>query len=698
MAARGGVNRYPRPGDRIAPITLSQVLTEPAPDRLVAGTPAEGLELSQLDETIWEKLPLQAVFALAEIVVDRVAAACARKLFHRRHFPRPPEGLALEELRLEHRTHLCLEREGFGQRPERLGDRTIGEVLAIRAFGPRCLVDLLSALETFLARGSRLDRQLTMEAGRLAHLPEAARARSDDPRFGPLMQEVDVRAATAKDLAARLLARTQDPPDPSHVTEQLHRLWRRIVSMPERALEEELIAIFASTPHCRNREIVIGYYGWADGRSHTLAEIGARYGMTRERTRQICAKLVRRSDPASILAPVTDRTLDFVARRLPRPVAGLEKEIADAGLTAVGMRLEGVEAAARLLGRAVPFRIVPLGRGRLAVRPHQAAVPAAAAETARKEAYYHGASTVGRIVELLSGKYAGRVDAALVAEAIQLIDDFCWLDRAAGWFRLASVSKHGLPKAIDKVLAVAGQIRVADLQAAIQRSHRIGKTRPPQTMLLEFCRQMPGVRVEGDLVIADPAKDWQEVLTGVEARLVGVLKQHGPVMERSALEELCVADGMNRFSFHAFLASSPVIAQYGHSVYGLLGAVTTPESVRSLVAKHRAERTAARVLDKHGRTADGRIWLSYRLSKAASTYAVITVPAALKEVVSGKFELVSAEGRRVGVLAAKDGRAWGLGSFLRKQGARPDDYLVVTLDLDRRKATVALDGKPWIPQ
>jgi hypothetical protein len=39
-----------------------------------------------------------------------------------------------------------------------------------------------------------------------------------------------------------------------------------------------------------------------------------------------------------------------------------------------------------------------------------------------------------------------------------------------------------------------------------------------------------------------------------------------------------------------------------------------------------------------------------------------------------------------------------LGSFLRKQGARPDDYLVVTLDLERRQATVAIDGDPWIPQ
>ena len=48
-------------------------------------------------------------------------------------------------------------------------------------------------------------------------------------------------------------------------------------------LEEELIEIFATTPFTRNRQILIGYYGWEDGRQHTLTEVGTRFGITRER-------------------------------------------------------------------------------------------------------------------------------------------------------------------------------------------------------------------------------------------------------------------------------------------------------------------------------------------------------------------------------------------------------------------------------
>jgi len=199
---------------------------------------------------------------------------------------------------------------------------------------------------------------------------------------------------------------------------------------------------------------------------------------------------------------------------------------------------------------------------------------------------------------------------------------------------------------------------------------------------------MRGGGVEGDRIVADPPRDWRETLTGVEARLVAILKERGPVMERGEMEDLCVADGMNRFSFHAFVSWSPVIAQFGHSVYGLLGTKVSDREVRELLQRRRAARANHRVLDGHGRTDDGRVWLAYRLSKAASTYAVITIPASLKGVVHGRFEFLDGEGRPIGPLATQAGRAWGLGAFLRKHGARIGDRIVLTLDLKARTAAV----------
>ena len=696
MSTRLGANHYPRHGERIAPATLRRVLIEPIPARFQAASGDSHLRLCDLDERTWDRLPQEAITALAELVVERVGAGCARRAFDDTQCPRPPKDMRLGDLPLEHRTYLCLSREGFDKDFASLGDHTVGEILGLRSFGPRCLVDLLSALETVLGRRSAADPGLAAAAERLAAMPEAARVDADDPRFGKAIRAVDVEATTAADMARRVLGRCHAPPDPGFAALQIEQLCVGMEEAANLTIEEELIRIFAAGVVDRNRDILLGYYGWTDGKQHTLSEIGDRFGITRERTRQICAKLIRRHKrPERIFAPVVERAVALMERRTPCAASQMASYLAEEGLTAVGMGVEGLLVAAELLKRPVGFSLQWVGMARrrrvgLVVADGDAELVAAAIEIARREIYYHGIATLERVCGQVAQRVPGRSKERVVAGAVEALPGFVWLDRKARWFRVGAIAKHGLPKTIEKVLSVAGEVSVGALREAMRRNRRLWRELPPEHVLLEFCRRMPRVRVEGKRIIGDPPKDWKKVLTGVEAKLVETLMAHGPVMDRGQLEDLCVSGGMNRFSFHAFLAWSPVIAQLGHSVYGLLGASASAGQLKSLSSRRRAERLAHRVLEGHGRTGDGRVWLKYRLSKAASTYAVITIPAALKEVVRGRFQLLGPEGDVIGALATKDGRAWGLGAFLRKQGVRIDDTIVVTLDLDRRTATVAL--------
>ena len=700
-------NRYPRFGERIAPYTLREFLIEPLPAEVCRQHGGTELKLGDLDETVWQRFPPDVVHRLAATVLDRISASHVRKAFQHRHFPRPPSTTNVAALRLENRTRRCLVREGFDEHPERLGDHTIGEIMTIRAFGPRCLVDLLCALESphraadpeepaeVEEDGVPLSEELDAAVERLGALPQSAAVRCEDPRFSRLMHVVDVEARTADELAQRLAARVQDPPDVPYVIEQVGQLADRIERMPRLTLEGELIEIFASTANPRNAEILIGYYGWRDGRQRTLTEIGQRFGITRERIRQVCAKLTRkpRGLPA-ILAPAMDRVLAMLQSSLPCPAVQLEAELVRRGWTAIGMPLENVATAARLLGRTADFRVVEIlpeqkSSPRLAVRATQVNAVLAIVDAARKDVYFHGLATVDEIDRLVSAKFPGSAGRELVAQTVQLIEGFSWLDQKSGWFRVEGIGKHGLPKTIDKVLAVAGEVTVSQLRAAMARNRRLWKAPPPEGVLLEFCRHVPGTRIEGEKIISDPPRDWQQSLTGVERKLVSVLKRCGPVMERGEMEDTCVAGGMNRFSFHAFVSWSPVIVQLGHSVYGLLGTHVPRRKLDALAKARRATRMSRRVLNGHGWTEDGRVWLSYRLSKAASTYAVITVPAALKQHVRGRFTLMGPDGVQIGTLATKEGRAWGLGAFLRQHGARIDDSILLTLDLNQRTATVA---------
>lgn len=141
---------------------------------------------------------------------------------------------------------------------------------------------------------AKLSVELTAEAEKLLALKESRLLRRDDPRCGPLMQTIDGEARTVFELAERLRTRRRDPTDRAYVLDKLRQLRLGLERMADLSLEDELIQLFATARSAQNREILIGYYGWVDGQTHTLTEIGDRFGITRERVRQICAKLTKK--------------------------------------------------------------------------------------------------------------------------------------------------------------------------------------------------------------------------------------------------------------------------------------------------------------------------------------------------------------------------------------------------------------------
>jgi hypothetical protein len=145
-----GISRYPRPGHRIAPVTLTDVLDVPIPRRLKMGGLARDIKLYNLDETIWKRFDLEACQQLSEAIVEQVRLVLptlADKL-KTRHLPLPSGQIELKFLELEVRTYNCLVSAAFGENPHYFNEYTIGKLIKLRGFGARSLVDLLTSLES----------------------------------------------------------------------------------------------------------------------------------------------------------------------------------------------------------------------------------------------------------------------------------------------------------------------------------------------------------------------------------------------------------------------------------------------------------------------------------------------------------------------------------------------------------------------
>ena len=65
--------RYPRPGYRLAPETLGEILTDPIPPELMPASETRRLRLCDLDERAWDRFPAGVLSRLADLIVSRVS-------------------------------------------------------------------------------------------------------------------------------------------------------------------------------------------------------------------------------------------------------------------------------------------------------------------------------------------------------------------------------------------------------------------------------------------------------------------------------------------------------------------------------------------------------------------------------------------------------------------------------------------------
>ena len=151
-----GISRYPRPGHRIAPLALREILDAPLSYYLPGRSrPAYMHKLSDLDETAWSHFGPEVCRQLGEAVVREVQMRLnsAPRSLKTRMLTRWLDGVVLEELELEPGTYNALKREqwwlAFAKR--------VGQVASLRWIGARALVDFLTSLEATV--GPALDEQ-----------------------------------------------------------------------------------------------------------------------------------------------------------------------------------------------------------------------------------------------------------------------------------------------------------------------------------------------------------------------------------------------------------------------------------------------------------------------------------------------------------------------------------------------------------
>jgi hypothetical protein len=333
------------------------------------------------------------------------------------------------------------------------------------------------------------------------------------------------------------------------------------------SLEKELLGFLGAG---RDSQIAARYYGF-DGRGgRTLLAVGEEYGLTRERVRQIVDAVTERLSSQRPTLPMLHRTIAFVANQFPAAAGEIEAKLKSQGLTSNLFRLEGVIKAAELLGKPVRFVVTDV-RGKRIVHARNSPSGRAIIRIARRLIDHRGMATLSDVVAKVRAVRSRQCDKNLVAIVLSQQKGFALLDRAAGWFWLSDRPINPVLNRLRKILSVAKAVDVSELAAGIARAYRMNGFLPPKRVLLEFCRQAPGLNVRDSTIKADPEINPDEVLTQSEKNIAQILAEHGGTLAAWELKSICLGIGTTRANLFRCLLYSPIILEDVGGLYRLIG-------------------------------------------------------------------------------------------------------------------------------
>ncbi len=291
----------------------------------------------------------------------------------------------------------------------------------------------------------------------------------------------------------------------------------------------------------------------------TLQDAAETYGYSRERVRQLEAR-VRVRGPGHVRAvPSLDHALDVVEGAAPderRHVARL------LGSDESPFDPAGVLSAARVLGvrtRAIVAGPVVTTPG--APEPAAVLLRAAAALSA----------PTGKVDVRQLSRCTG-IDPDRIRRLLGETSAVRWLNDGRSSLSVhTSRLEQRVANVAQKALAVAHSLPLAELDEALRRT--FVPIVVPMRVLEAICDALPWLHrdVRNSRITALGHLDRRQVLSHVEQRLALIFESEGPVLSFRQAAELGRAEGINRSTIGVFLPRTPILKQLARGRYALRG-------------------------------------------------------------------------------------------------------------------------------
>lgn len=470
------------------------------------------------------------------------------------------------------------------------------------------------------------------------------------------------------------------------------KLYRRIFELkptawsPGDTIESELLALLREVEDQRNGEMLAVFYGFNELGPKTLEFTGQKYGLTRERVRQIAARAEKKIRAIWRPLKCLDAAHKIIKSHLGHLFTNDDFSLAASklGITSAGFHIEGILQAIELIGETHNVTKIRLGELELYGAAKEVVLPKKLLAELRRETSANGCTNIQRL-SLLVGMELSESDR--IRELLVLFPEVVWLDASSTWLLSKRSTRNRLTNVATKVFSVAPSVEINELRAALRRHVRINFVPPPEALigLLEhygIAQTKKGIAVVGS--------DFQKVDLGINDQgFVYAFEALGSPVTREQLEDYCIDElGMNINSFYVYLSYSPFVTKLATGVFALVGKDVEPGAISQLQDNIKDNRFD----DSSGWSKAGTLWWHFQADRPTAKAGTRAIPTFVFNLTSGDWSVESPDGLKLGAATIENGFMSGFRTAFLALGVANKDYLQFDFDIANRVVFVRLVG------
>jgi hypothetical protein len=664
-----------------------------------------------------------------------------------RHINRPwPVGLEVTDIPFSVRAANTLETSGLLRNKEALAETTFGQLLRTPSLGLKSLLEVTTLIEAAIDMHWRATAELakslavpsiedvnnsssesstadvlTAPLATYSVMDERWAAQLSEALREPWVDQIDEHDARFKRLLPpghgtveeRIERAISDPASASvdipALIESLPRIRDGIDRLNSQSLEEsllELLSVHLSTEQPR-LNVIAGRLGWLGEDPKTLQECGDMLTVTRERVRQIEAKLVPKLTKYPLYLPQLDAGLAVLEDSAPISIARAANLLVERGVCRRPFSPISLIETAKLFGRKTTLSVERHESEHIVISGEQGQALGIAARVARRIAGQAGVASVYQVVDAIHDLLA-----PLDPPNIDEDDVRRFLDGHAGceflnedwfWYTDTPEGRNRLENVAKKILSVASPQSVASIREGVRRVYRWRSssnaryrslTVPPQSVIARFLERHPDFHLHGDSVTSVKSLDYRRLLGQGEQALVDALRTVSTgVVDRRTLVQECLSRGINENTLSVYTSYSSILEHIGTGLWQLRGVRVDPAAVEAVREQNALRPRETRVQD-FGWSSDGKLWVAWTLPVITGSL-VFGIPGAIKRYLSNQSFAARPKGvdRNLGKISINDtGTSYGYQPFLRYIGADEGDLLLAEFDLAQSQVVLSINN------